>query len=72
MLPKMSCWVCFWNKSKLNLYKQGDYKFYSDRCKESVFPFQNVNNIDYDCFYESVKPSISEINNESYLDLCSV
>ena len=60
------------NKSKLNLYKQGDYKFYCDKCKESVFPFQNVNNVDYDCFYESVKPIISEINSEKYLDLYSV
>ena len=36
------------------------------------FFFQNVNNVDYDCFYESVKPIISEINSEKYLDLYSV
>ena len=60
------------NKFKLNLYKQGEYKFYCDRCKESLFPFQNVDNFEYECFYEYVKPSISKINSESYKDLYSV
>ena len=37
-----------------------------------LFLIQNVYNFDYGCFYEHVKPSISKINNESYLGLYSV
>lgn len=57
--------------NKTKLYKQGDNKFYCDRCKESVFTFQNVKNFDYHWFYESAKPSISE-KSDSYLYLYSV
>ena len=64
--------MCFWKKILTKPIVQGDYKFYCDRCKESVFPFQNVYNLDYDFFYETVKPIISKINSESYLNLYSV
>ena len=60
------------NKMKLNLYKQVNYKFYCYNCTNSVLPFQNVNNYDYDCFYESDKSSITRLDDASYLDLYSV
>ena len=53
----------------VQLVKIGCYGFKKELL---FFPFQNINNFDYDCFYESVKPSVSEINSESYLDLYSV
>ena len=62
-----NCLTCFLCNNKCHFkcateknVKKGDYKFYCDRCKESVFPFQNVDNFDCDCFYKSVKPIIPE------------
>ena len=54
------------NKMKLNLYKQVNYKFYCYNCTNSVLPFQNVNNSDYDGFYESDKSSITKLDDELF------
>ena len=41
-------------------------------CEKSVFPYQNVDNLDYDCFKKLNKMSINRIDVKKYLDLSCV
>ena len=64
--------VSIQNKNIKNHIKKGNFKYYCDNCKKSVFPFQNVDNLDYDCFHKSDKLNVLKIKDKCYLDVNSV
>ena len=57
---------------KLSEYKKGIYKFYCYDCENTVFPFQSVNNSDFDCFSRINKSTSLKREDECYLDLNNV
>ena len=59
-------------KVKLSKYTKGICKFCFYDYENSVFPFQNVNNFDYDCFSRLNKSTSFKIKDECYLDLNDV
>ena len=38
------------NRNIKSQIEKGNFKYYCDNCKKSAFPFQNVDNLDCDCF----------------------
>ena len=53
-------------------FKSNNFRFYCDVCENPVFLFQNVDDLDYDCFEKPKKMSINRRDVDQYLELSYV
>ena len=65
-------WASMQGKNITSQIKKGHFKYYCDNCKKFSFWLQNVDNLDYDYFYNCGKLNVPKIKDKCYLNVNSV